>query len=1067
MAVPPPADQWQRDRITTELERSFLVEAGAGSGKTTALVARLVALLATGQAKVEQIAAMTFTRKAAAEMRQRLLQTLEERSQEATQADATDPQVRARLRAALMEQDRLYLGTIHAFCARLLRERPLEAGAPADFEELDETQDLAFARQCWDAFTEELQVRQDSLVQRLADVGLELAALRFAFERMLAYRDITHWPAEAVGPPPAEPLRTELELWHRRLDDVLAKVEGQRYTCGLLRHFARVRRHARILDLSRRVDLMEHVELCLKKPKELRKTQWPKEIPAAQMAQEWNGLVEGTLRPALAQWYAHRYPVALTVLRRAVAFAAEQRQRLGKLNFQDLLLGAARLLRDHPAARRALQQRWTHLLVDEFQDTDPVQAEVLLLLSDAGQAETWRAARPRPGSLFIVGDPQQSIYRFRRADLTTYQQVKELLLAAGGEVLHLTTNFRARPELVDWTNATFAAELPAEPTATMPAFQPLTANPAAQRNPSPYLLRLDLSEKRGKRARRAVVEAEAIARFIAQDRRQTGRPYSAYLLLTRAKTRLKDYAAVFAAHDIPFQVSGGTRLREMPEFRLLVQWVEAVACPEDPIALVALLRGPAFGFCDPQLFDFHECGGRFDWRRTLPANLPGRQAWERAWRRLRELDAQFRTLPPVAVLERLLTGGGLLARTALVGGGAEAIHNLAKLLSMVRAERQELLTPRDLLRFLRGWLESEKEADGLSLPAEVAPAVRIMNLHKAKGLQAEVVFLVDPNKPGEHTIHLHVDRTQEPSQGYLSIRGREMLHHPGPLLAQPLSWPQWEAKERAHVADEERRLVYVAATRAGQLLVVSDVEGEHQWSLLTPHLAGAATLQDQLAPAAGDQVPVAPPPWPLPEAADVAQHWQRVLPATERSAALKAWALSTTPPLRRRRVPPTWSAEQGTSWGALIHALLEARLRQGDVPDPRLAAALLEELDLDPELLPHALEQVEKVVTSDLWRRARHALRCLSEVPIAAVLEPEDLLVHGVIDLAFEELLGWVIVDYKTDQVSRGRLNRLAEHYRPQLEAYARVWEQVTSSTVIEYGIFWTRLGQYQALRLH
>lgn len=142
-------------------------------------------------------------------------------------------------------------------------------------------------------------------------------------------------------------------------------------------------------------------------------------------------------------------------------------------------------------------------------------------------------------------------------------------------------------------------------------------------------------------------------------------------------------------------------------------------------------------------------------------------------------------------------------------------------------------------------------------------------------------------------------------------------------------------------------------------------------------------------------------------------------------------------------------------------------MRHSDAQDPSLAAALLEDLELDPELLPQALEQVDKVVASELWRRARRAQRCLAEVPIETVIMPDQLLVHGVIDLAFEELLGWVIVDYKTDHVSKGRLNRLAEHYRPQLETYARVWEQVTGGTVIEYGIFWTRLGRYQPLRLN
>ncbi len=685
-AQPRPADQPTRDRILSDLKTTFIVEAGAGSGKTTALVGRLAALLESGRAEPEQVATVTFTRKAATELRQRIAEHFDSKLTEETPPHLVD-----RLTKIRQEQDRIFIGTIHSFCARLLRERPFEAGVPADFTELDEPENIALLEEAWNDFDTELHRRQDPDLERLGDVGLSLAQLRPAYLKLADYSDIGDWPTPAAAPPQVAPLRDACRAWHERIADILDQVDRQPGKCALLRHFSRVLRHARIRDLDQLVDLMEHVEY-MARDKSPTKKWWPKQVDAKALQEQWQAFIADTLQPALASWQAHRYPLVMGLLRRAVAHAHQVRLRSGKLSFQDLLLGAARVLRESPSARRALQARWPFLLVDEFQDTDPIQAEVLLWLADDGRSQprVWTQTRPRPGSLFIVGDPQQSIYRFRRADLVTYQRVKEVLQAGGSEVLHLSTSFRARPELVAWCNEVFADVYPKQPTPTMPAFQPLVAAPGATSTPVPPLVRI-LSAQQGKKLGAVVDdEAEEIAEYIAQDQRaHPARPLNEFLILTRKKARLTGYAQAFARRGIPFEITGGSRLNELPELRYLTQIVEAIAYPERPISLVAVLRGPMFGLSDAQLFAFARIEERFNWRHDLPSGLPPQDVpqWERAWQKLREIAGWFRSGPVLAGLERLLTAGGLVAQAALAGGGEEAGEDLPKLLGPCRARR--------------------------------------------------------------------------------------------------------------------------------------------------------------------------------------------------------------------------------------------------------------------------------------------------------------------------------------------------------------------------------------------
>ena len=267
--------------------------------------------------------------------------------------------------------------------------------------------------------------------------------------------------------------------------------------------------------------------------------------------------------------------------------------------------------------RRALQQKFQYLLVDEFQDTDPVQAEILFWLAEDGAASSatkkkraadWRKVPLRPGALFVVGDPKQSIYRFRRADIDIYNIVRQRFSdPAVGRVVPLTLNFRSAPQLCNWANEVFQTRFPAEPTVHAPRFAALDASDSNAALGGAFTLTHNCD-------REALQEqdAEKIATYIRSEVDAGRRRFRDFLILTRKKRdRIAPYAHALKSLNIPVEVSGAGAFGESPEVEALTVLLRALADPQDALSLIAVLRGPLFGISDPELFAFKQAGGWF------------------------------------------------------------------------------------------------------------------------------------------------------------------------------------------------------------------------------------------------------------------------------------------------------------------------------------------------------------------------------------------------------------------------------------------------------------------------
>ncbi|TDD14780.1 DNA helicase UvrD, partial [Kribbella turkmenica] len=473
-------DSEARERIQSDTSATLFVEAGAGSGKTHALVDRVTTLVLRDGVPLRRIAAVTFTEKAGAELRDRLRVEFEK---------ARKGPARALADAALDDLDSASIGTLHSFAQQLLLAHPIEAGLPPLIDVLDEVGSSVAFEERWAELQQQV-LDDDSIAEPLLlamAVGVELKHLRslarlFGNDWDLIAERVLVDPPELVSMPDLSGLVA-----------AAAQIGGVAESCldpedRLLPRVQQIRELGVMLDAA--TDQETQLAILqtfrgLKVGRIGRKENWPDvnqvRGDCTEVVDVAGSLVELLLDACLrhlSHWIADR-----------VLESARLRREEGRLEFHDLLVLARDLLRREPSVRAALQERFERLLLDEFQDTDPIQIELAVRIAGGAEADAddWRDVEVPAGRLFVVGDPKQSIYRFRRANIATYLTAQDLL----GETVALTTNFRTVSPILDWINTVFGSLIqPHE--AAQPSYQSLaphragpSANPPRVPEPQP------------------------------------------------------------------------------------------------------------------------------------------------------------------------------------------------------------------------------------------------------------------------------------------------------------------------------------------------------------------------------------------------------------------------------------------------------------------------------------------------------------------------------------------------------------------------------------------------------
>ena len=1050
-----PPDQSARDRISSDLKTTLLVEAGAGSGKTTSLVTRFSELLRTGTATVDQIAAVTFTRKAAAELRERLQETLER----SVAASKSGPE-RDRLQAALERVGEAMIGTIHSFCARLLRERPVEAGLDPGFTEVEEGESEQLLGFYWRDFLSEAHLAGNPDLDALGRIGIKPEELEELYGKLCMYRDVT--PSMTDSPrPDMAPVRKALRKFLDTVHTSMPKTEPEKGWDGLQSAVRLARWKIRTFGIENDVALMDVLEEFGKAPG-ITQNRWPDPKAAKAIKEkDLTDFVDGIAAPAIQSWLEYRYPFCIRFTQAAVRYAAERRTLASIVDFGDLLLRARDLLSAHEAACAFFASRYTHILVDEFQDTDPVQAEILFRLAGdpVEKDNDWRKRKLRPGALFVVGDPKQSIYRFRRADIATYNLVKDLIRKSGGEVLSLSANFRSVNAIGEYVDGAFTGIFPKGPDkyqATFASLQTRRNGPSTLsgvfRHSTPGSGKDDVQE--GASIHVASWIAWALGGNVLIEEKgesRAARPGD-ILVLTRTKKVLMRIAAALEERQVPYDLTGATGFNEAPEIVGTIRLLQCLADPENQVGIVSVLEDFLFGHSCKELHEFRKKG-----ESIRIGGASERFADEEicsvgaSLARMEELWRLTRDRSPSAAVASILDQVGLVSLVAASPLGATAAGRLYKLIEILR--NAEGLNIADFASAVE-WLAQAIEADidPLSLMTGEADVVRVMNLHKAKGLEAPIVILGTPWQFGIFPPDCHVDRMSGPEgRGYFIVRKRKG-EYAWKMLACPPGWQRFSAEEVQYQQAEENRLLYVAATRAAQILIITDApgisRGRNPWELLARNAKNDLSMEG-VDLSAGNRRKRSIPT----EKIDGALIGVRQ--GIQAGAIERLRRVGTTDLTKQGDRPKATkgTAGKGAAWGKVMHRCFELAGR-GEVITKAVAAAIISEAGRQVEEIDEVLAEMKSFQSTAFWKRIAESPERYTEVPFLLPTDGKCIgldagLVHleGVIDLVFREGEEWVLVDYKTDFID-GDAAPLVDYYAPQVRIYSAAWQKLTDRPV-------------------
>jgi ATP-dependent helicase/nuclease subunit A len=924
-----PQDQAERDRALTS-RRNVAVTAGAGTGKTTLLVSKLLSKVIDEKVDLGRILALTFTEKAANEMLDRVRRELSERGF----SDGID---------------RAEIGTIHSFCAHVLRQFPIEAGVVPDFK-VDEGE--AFRRlfeRAWPRWLDR-ELGADSPRPRAWREVLQrvdLATLRELSEGLASF--------------------TVPEEWS----------DGQATLSRLIGEAAR-----EAPDLERSLVQREP-------PPKRPRNAGPAAASALRLAKDLGMLDDRAIDQALG-----------LVSRFAREFRLDY-LRAGYVSFSAMISLVHDLLRsrEFPNVRELLREKYAYILVDEFQDTDPLQVQIIERLAEDG------SGRLRPGKLFLVGDPKQSIYSFRGADIVAYRGAVDRILAEGGERVVLRTNFRSHGGILEFVNAVFSAAIK-ERGPLQPPYEPIEPPEGrAPKLPAPHLELILIEGADAEESREA--EGEEIAQWIRSHHPQVA--YRDVAILFKALSDVPLYIEALRSRGIPYVVHGEKYFYRTSEVIDFINLLRAVSSPHDRIALAAVLRSPYGSMSDQALFDR---------RKALDYREPGGVPILEFLRRWHEHAGRSGVL---GLIDRIFEESFALEIARAGYQGEQAVANLLKLRQKAaEMESQGGSTLREFLEVAgRAVLEMEEEGES-PLSDETLDAVTILSIHRAKGLEYPVVILPDLHRRSGQQVEPAV-RFDWPTRT-LGIRLGKVCNAGGAALAY---------LDRERRREEEKRLLYVAATRAKEALILlgsAKAEAHTYLGLLRPELEKRAKVT--LRPYAAPGLRGAPP---APSAAR--PDW---------SAFVSLWRERE----RRARVLPPRVSPTGLEGGEEGRPAEFPRAGRGRKGEASARARwvgeechrVLEQLDFSAPRVPKGLDPesgriLRAFFRTDAFRGLARSRVLARELPF---LYRRGLqIVQGTIDLLYRDGQNLWVADYKTDKLVA------AEEYRLIREIYVEAVRRV------------------------
>lgn len=845
--------------------KSVHLSASAGSGKTRALKDRYLALLDRldkSGLNIDQAVAITFTDKAAAEIKERVLRDLPE----------------TMLKKIIRGRQDLRISTIHSFCMNLLKRYPLEAGLPPDFGVLDSRDQASKIQQAVESAIEEsdrvleiMRLLQDVSVDDLISITEFLLSIRSRLKRM---------EIDAGGPEDlVQSIRNGMEIdtieaemnalitsaeWRasfRQMEHLLTP-EGDQYSDNRGREHLLLAKATDPGQAYKTAGLLFPIYFTLEGAPRKSAKITVKAFTVKNNRKEYEALFfkiqELLYRLKNAYLRARSGSEAVGLLRlylRAEERYRESKLREGLLDFDDLEVYAYRLLRsmESPDILYWLDRKILHFLVDEFQDTSDIQWAILKKLTEeifSGQG----ADKPMPPTLFVVGDEKQSIYRFREANYRLIHSIREQMeknIPPGSrEILTLDKNFRSTPEVIETVNRVFSG-------LWGKAYQPSEVDRTQHRG---TVRLIELLPGRADEETSSLNEAEILAReiqlligkgTIVYERRSNKKPpsspfakggdlnhpplikgggggftdkkengwqsrpaeYGDCAILIQSRTRLKEYEAALQAQGIPYRVVGGIGFYEEDEIQALINILFFLWNKDDNLALASALKSPLFGLTDKDIFDLMQDS------RILADALMGRRP--EIGKMLEGWMGIARLAPLAGLIHRIIEETGAYVRFGK--HNPQAIFNIDKLLDTAREfDRRGYTTLQDFVEWVKNIRRTEQReaTSDMNLPG-FQGSVSIMTVHKAKGLEYPIVFLPGMNQFAR-SLTIGPEALIEETDGTRRMAIRDADN--------PVYEDLWKGErgEREELRREHQRLLYVAMTRARDHLIMLGTLGKNK-----------------------------------------------------------------------------------------------------------------------------------------------------------------------------------------------------------------------------------------------
>jgi ATP-dependent helicase/nuclease subunit A len=1106
----------QRAAITTR-SVSVSLSAGAGCGKTFVLTRRFLSHLEPGpEINLSGLVAITFTERAAREMRERIRGECFNRLKN---CPATEVEHWLRV---TREIDSARVSTIHSFCATILRNAAVEAKLDPQFGLMDPNIGASFLRNAvTEAVHDAVATQQTFALDIVQEFGLDrtislcesLVRQRFQLNRPL-WRDQTpeklaeFWKQRFQQTAPAMGLQ-------QLADDPSTKTVLELLQANVPNNATmQDRRSALLFELPRLEIGLAAIPAPVEWMQQLRenaqvqggggKKVWADEATyeaikdgltdlrkVIDKANECLTFVEADIVVA-----ARLSLQMLSLVGLAIDQYELRKSEAAVLDFDDLLLRTRDLLRDNDSVCRRVAAGIEFLLVDEFQDTDPIQAEIVRSIC---------GSRLTTGKLFLVGDAQQSIYRFRRADPAVFHRLRMEIPEPGR--LPLNKNFRSQPAILNFVNALFVETLGENFQELVPAVEQLSPDPSIE-----FLFAVPQNPEDGDSAEaRKKLEASWMARRLAELLRdpteriryrdpKTGLPALRAVLpgdiviLFRALTDVRHYEQALRDCQLEYYLVGGKAFYAQQEVFDLLNLLRCLNEPDDDISLLGALRSPFFGLSDDTLMTLvrHGQSLRGALAEPLPAEVTDQQRplVTHASTILHELREAKDRLPIAGLIQLILERTAYDASLLTEFLGRRKLANLRKLIEMARQfDQAGGFTLADFVERLKGSVSEETDEELAATQAETSNVIRLMTIHQSKGLEFPVVVVADMDRSGKppgSSAELHTDL--------------------GPLIAPPekfgrrvehLGLRLYRLLENVAETDEHLRLLYVALTRAADHLILSAGLKAYDklqsgWMSLLASRFDFATGSPLLNPVTGAAVipgdyaqtcPAilvhrVPPRSPL-----LVPDIKQVLPLKDfaeaisqsEALALPALVAPLAPDRTHRRVfsvsdletideklrhvepssfatlatspMPLANAPNSEDLGHLVHGVLEKFDPQGDETQiPRLVEALGTTTlsAITDELRALATKMLVAFMRSDLPRQLAAAKQCFREIDFQIVVpfptpDAPARVISGQIDCLFQATDGqWIILDYKTgDRFAGQDPQKLLDHYEFQLGVYA------------------------------